>query len=71
MHITVPGYLKALIYIGAVASAILFPLGLSILISHYYRERKKGIIMNSQWQHKEQFLYLIKVWYVVYCSNIQ
>jgi len=44
MHITVPDGLKALIYIGAVASAILFPLGLSIVIYHYCKERGKGIL---------------------------
>ena len=44
MHITVPDGLKALIYIGAVASAILFPLGLLIVIYHYYEERGKGIL---------------------------
>ena len=44
LHITVPLWLKALIYIGAVASAIIFPFGLSILVYHFYRQRERGKI---------------------------
>ena len=53
MHVTVPGWLKALIYIGGVASAIIFPLGLSILFYHYCREIEEGtqIICNGNTKH--------------------
>jgi len=43
-HIAVPDWLNALIYIGAVASGIIVPLGISILIYDYCKERQKGAV---------------------------
>ena len=34
---------KALVYIGGVASAVIFPLGILILIYHYCCERQQGV----------------------------
>ena len=43
--ITAPDWVDALIYIGAVASGIILPLGLSIIIYHYCKDRQRGTVI--------------------------
>ena len=67
MHIIVSNCKKALVYIGGVASAVIFPLGLLILIYHYCCERQakeKGMYCTCTMH--EQYMYMYMYVYVLH-----